>query len=64
MPTIKYRLYPCGTLISEDYFTEYDNQQPYYDDYYETDVPTGLEEDDVQTYIEEELMVGWETYGR
>ena len=50
--TIKYRLYACGDLVSEDLFSEYDNAHPYYDDYYQTDVPIELEdEDEIIEYI-------------
>lgn len=54
--TIEYRLYPCGTLIDESLFSEYDNQQPYYDDYYQTSVPVDIEgEDNILTYIKTEM---------
>lgn len=51
--TIKYRLYADGSLVSEEDFEERDNSLPYYDDYFETDVPVELEdEDSIITYIE------------
>ena len=35
----KYRIYACGTVVHEDYFSEYDNTPPFYDDYSEWVVP-------------------------
>jgi len=37
-----FRVYASGSIISEDLFEEYDNAQPYYDDYREFEVPEEL----------------------
>jgi hypothetical protein len=53
---IAYRLYACGNLISEDLFEEYDNMQPYYDDYCQTAVPLDIEgEDAVRAYFDDAM---------
>ena len=36
---MKYRVYADDTVITEDDFEEWDNSQPYYDDYAEFDIP-------------------------
>lgn len=43
---VTYRLYPNGRLVSEDSFLEIDNEQPYYDDFYQTEVPAYIEDED------------------
>lgn len=35
MSKIKFRIYADGNVVHEDEFPEYDNGQPYYDDYSE-----------------------------
>jgi hypothetical protein len=62
MDTITYRLYAHGRLVSEDSFTEIDNAQPYYDDFYQTEVPTSIEDEDaIITYINAEMIgaIAW-----
>ena len=46
MNTVTYRLYANGRLISEDQFKEVDNEQPYYDDFTEGQVPASIENED------------------
>jgi hypothetical protein len=54
--TVAYRLYPDGGLVSEDSFSEVDNEVPYYDDYYQTEVPAWLEDEEgIVCYIENEM---------
>ena len=49
-----YRIYADGTVVHEDDFEEWDNAQPYYDDYSVHTVPD--ETDDVDYWdIPEEL---------
>ena len=53
---VAYRLYPDGRLVSEDSFAEVDNELPYYDDYYQTEVPAWVEgEDGIVCYIGTEM---------
>lgn len=39
---MKFRVYADGTVIEEEYFDEWDNGQPYYDDYQEVEMPVEL----------------------
>ena len=43
----KYRLYPNGTIITQDEFEDYDNGVPYYDDFREVEIP-----DEIIEFIE------------
>lgn len=43
---VNYRLYACGNLVSEDEFDMCDNMQPYYDDFYQTEVPASIDDID------------------
>ena len=54
---MQYRIYASGTLVHEDDFEEYDNAQPYYDDYGTYDIPEEVEchltcEEDTFAYID------------
>jgi hypothetical protein len=42
MEGISYRVYANGWVVSEDEFDDYDNAQPYYDDYVEVHIPNEL----------------------
>jgi hypothetical protein len=56
MNAIAYRLYPNGSLVSEDSFNQYDNMLPYYDDYYVLHVPIDIEgEDAVRKYFDDAM---------
>jgi len=44
----KIRIYPCGTVVHEDDFGEWDNRYDYYDDYQEKTV-TGDELEEMDT---------------
>jgi hypothetical protein len=49
--------------MPEDYFTEYDTEWTACDDYYQTDVPDEIEdEDEVIAYIEAEMVCEIEKY--
>jgi hypothetical protein len=37
-----YRIYADGTVVHEDEFDEWDNSQPYYDDYGTYEVPVRI----------------------
>lgn len=41
---VTYRVYAEGTVVHMDDFEEYDNAQPYYDDYAVYTIPVELEE--------------------
>ena len=41
---VTYRVYASGWIVHEDDFEEYDNSQPYYDDYGTYTIPVELEE--------------------
>jgi hypothetical protein len=41
---VTYRVYADGTVVHEDEFGEWDNAQPYYDDYGQYDIPIELEQ--------------------
>ena len=56
---VKYRLYANGRLVNEDCFTDVDNEVPYYDDYYQTEVPVWVEgEEGIVCYIGNEMRCG------
>jgi hypothetical protein len=50
----KYRIYADGTVVHEDDFSEYDNAQPYCDDYSEHTVPEG--DDDAEYWDVPEVL--------
>lgn len=56
---MKYRLYANGRLVGEDCFTDVDNEVPYYDDYYQTEVPVWVDgEDGIVCYVRNEMRGG------
>lgn len=50
--SIKYRIYADGNVVAEDDFSEYDNAQPYYDDYREVEVPVEV----VNFIVQEQIL--------
>ena len=56
---MKNRLYAHGMLVGEDCFTDVDNEVPYYDDYYQTEVPVWVDgEDGIVCYVRNEMRGG------
>jgi len=42
MTPVKYRRYANNTVVHEDSFGEWDNRQPFYDEFSEVELPYGL----------------------
>jgi len=44
LEVIRYRIYADGNILHEDDFKEYDNAEPYCDDYATYEIPVALDE--------------------